>query len=72
LVFKNIPCRLLGDLVDIACGSSRIYMQCNITFKKVHMKLFLFHDKVEIQTVITGELTKQKGFRLELALIIKS
>jgi hypothetical protein len=33
LVFRNILRRLLGDLVVTVCGSSRIYMQCNITFK---------------------------------------
>jgi hypothetical protein len=47
LVFRNILRRLLGDLVGTICGSSRIYMQSNITFKCAY-KTILIHNKLAI------------------------
>jgi hypothetical protein len=53
MVFRNILCRLLGDLIGIVCESSPIYMQCKHHIQSVHIKLFYFTIKLQSNTHLT-------------------
>jgi hypothetical protein len=53
MVFRNILCRFLGDLIGIVCESSRIYMQCKHHIQSVHIKLFYFMIKLQSNTHLT-------------------